>query len=369
MLDYTLSTSEERIKAVEQLLKETPDKKLTPAYLNYMSDYILFTNDKKQTIKEKTEKHPIITKNREATINKRQVSYEQIVSTLENGEDGIYNLMRQDKNQLLDPKSPISQKDIDEIPGLKEQYKLIERFKERLKNTTAKNKRFAIKKQIIETWQQMYLMKASFRGINGKSTINNQARNIVHANLAENIYLDENQMPISDGLVNLFNPEHVSFLLCNYSFLKQESQDDLNCDMHFILMDLDNLIDECLSDKPIMMDLIIWKIDGCTNEEIIKNMWDKHQEEHSEQYYSTMWRQRIPKIIVDQAIKNYLNWHFLNIEKGYWKRCSKCGEIKLGHPIYFSRNTTLDGFYSQCKDCKNKKHKENQAKKKQSQVK
>ena len=354
MLDYKLQSAEERIEAVEKVLKKTPDKKLTNAYLNYMSDYILFTNDKKQTIKEKTEKYPLVTKNREATVNKRQVSYEQIVSSLENGEDGIYNLMRQDKNQLLDPKSPITQKDIDEIPGLKDQYKLIELYKKTLQNTAAKDKRFSLKKQIIETWQQMYLMKGSYYGISGKSTTNNQVRNFAHAVLNENIWLDDNQMPVSDGLISMFNPDHISFLLCNYSFLKQESQDDLNCDMHFILMDLDDLVDECLADKPMMMDLIIWKVDGCTNEEIIENMYRKYGEEHSEQYYSTIWRQRIPKLIADQAIKNYLNWHFLNVEKGYWKRCSKCGEIKLGHSIYFSKNTTLDGFYSQCKECKNK---------------
>ena len=41
---------------------------------------------------EKKEKK-ILTENRLATINKREISYEGLVSQLENGEDGIYNLI------------------------------------------------------------------------------------------------------------------------------------------------------------------------------------------------------------------------------------------------------------------------------------
>ena len=43
-------------------------------------------------------------------------------------------------------------------------------------------------------------------------------------------------------------------------------------------------------------------------------------------------------------------------EKGKWKRCSRCGEIKLANNIFFSKNgSSKDGFYSICKDCRNRK--------------
>ena len=45
-LDYSLTTPEERIACVEQLLAETPPEKLTKGYLSYMSDYILFVDRK-----------------------------------------------------------------------------------------------------------------------------------------------------------------------------------------------------------------------------------------------------------------------------------------------------------------------------------
>jgi len=119
-LDYSLSTPEERVKCVENLLAETPPEKLTKGYLSYMSDYILFIADRNQTKIERKAEKPILTKNREVTVNKRQVSYEEIVSNLENGEDGIYALMSDNKNQILDPKDPISEFDIDNIPLMRE---------------------------------------------------------------------------------------------------------------------------------------------------------------------------------------------------------------------------------------------------------
>ena len=64
----------------------------------------------------------------------------------------------------------------------------------------------------------------------------------------------------------------------------------------------------------------------------------------------------IPKLLAENAVKRYLNWYYTTQEKGKWKKCSRCGEIKLAHNLYFSKNkTSKDGFYSICKDCRNKK--------------
>ena len=50
--------------------------------------------------------------------------------------------------------------------------------------------------------------------------------------------------------------------------------------------------------------------------------------------------------------------YYLNEEKGNYKKCSRCGQIKLAHNKYFSKNkTSKDGFYSICKDCRNSKTK------------
>jgi len=149
-LDYSLTTPEERIECVKKLIAETPDEKLTPQYLLYMSNYILFTQDRNQTKKEKKAEHPILTKNREATINKRQVSYEEIVSNLENGEDGIYAMINNDKNQILDPKDPITEEDKLTIPGMQDLIDTINSLQRQFDKATG-TARYILKKSIIET--------------------------------------------------------------------------------------------------------------------------------------------------------------------------------------------------------------------------
>ena len=62
---------------------------------------------------EKKEKK-ILTENRMATVNKRETSFEGLVSTLENGEDGIYNLINESKTTIFQPKVSITKKDLEE---------------------------------------------------------------------------------------------------------------------------------------------------------------------------------------------------------------------------------------------------------------
>ena len=354
-LDYTLKTPEERLACVEAIIAETPDEQLTNQYLSYMSDYILFVADKNQTKKERQEKNSIITKNREVTVNKRQVSLEEMIASLENGEDGLYALIANDKNQILDPKDKISDEDIEEIPLLRQNIDLILSLTKQFNRATGTAK-YSLKNQIIETWQQMYIIKASYRGIPAKGKVSNQIKTMAHMNLNEDVTIDpETQLPVSNGILSLFNPIHVSFLLCHYTQLKEECEDDLMTDMHFLLLDLENLAEKTLAeDYPVLYDLLIWKVDGLTNEEIQEKMEKEHGETHSGQYYSSLWRKRIPKLIAEQAQKEWLIWHYTNEEYGNWKYCSRCGEYKLAHPMFFAKNSSKDSFYSLCKDCKNK---------------
>ena len=93
-LDYTIDSPEERKKIVEQILAETPDP--SPKYLEILADYLVLCLEKQ----EKKEKR-LLTENRMTTINKRETSFEGLVSQFENGEDGIYNLMTENKNMIF----------------------------------------------------------------------------------------------------------------------------------------------------------------------------------------------------------------------------------------------------------------------------
>lgn len=355
-LDYNLKTPEERVALVNKILADKTSDDISWQYKKCISDYLLFTQDKSQTKKEQKEQdYPVVTKNREVTVNKRQVSFEEVVSNLENGEDGIYALITNDKNQIMDHKDPISEEDIEKVPMIKEHLDIIESLKNQFEKAKGYD-RYLLKRQIIETWQQIYIIKAAFAGSPIKGRTPNQIKQMAHMDIDEYIWLDEDQIPQSDGKITLFNPTHVSFLLCYYSRLKQECYSDFQSDMFYLLLDLEQVAQEAIEERyPVLWSLLLWKVDGLTNEEIQEKMQREYGIVHNEQYFSTLWRRRIPKLISDQAKENYLMWYFTNKRYGKWKTCGKCGETKLAHQLFFSKNnSSKDGFYSICKQCRSK---------------
>ena len=197
-LDYSLKTAQERANFVANLPKEQVKSK---KYIEILADYIIsaMTKDEKK-------KKEIITDNRMITINKRETSYQGLVSKFENGEDGLYNLMINDKNVLLTPKVSITEKDVAEIPALKTLKDSIESVKRMEEKATGKRK-FLLKKQLIEMYQEQYIIKDLCRntcvapGGNGGNTI----KNLTSADLIEHITINEEGEPQSDGLVNFFN--------------------------------------------------------------------------------------------------------------------------------------------------------------------
>lgn len=123
-LDYTLTTAEERQDYINSLLKTYAP---STNELSLLADYLLFTRDRNQTKKERQQDYPVTTPNREQTIDKRQISYEGLVDKLENGEDGIYSLMTDNREMKLDNKEPLTEED-KKIPGIAEGLKVIEKL-------------------------------------------------------------------------------------------------------------------------------------------------------------------------------------------------------------------------------------------------
>lgn len=347
-MDFSLETPEERNALVQKIIEQTPPEKLTNKYLEKLADYIIFAMDKQERKEKK-----ILTDNRMVTVNKRETSFEGLAGRLENGEDGIYNMIANDKNIIFSPKVAITEKDIAEIPGLKELRDEIEKVEAQAKAARGK-KAFLLKKQAIEMRQDQYVIKNAYRK---PIYCMNLIKSISKLNLDEEITVCENGDVVSTGFINLFNEKHISILLCNYSRLKEDSWSDFNSDLKWLMFDLDTVVDKALKDKfPLYYDLVIYKIDGKQNQEIQALLYEKHGVKHSVEYISSLWRNKIPKLIAEQAQNDWLIWHYTQEERGQWKKCSRCGQIKLAHNRFFSKNkTSKDGFYSICKCCRNKK--------------
>ena len=150
-LDYTLNSPQERLALVEKILEENPNP--NSAYLEILADYLIFCMEKE----EKKEKK-ILTENRLATVNKRETSYEGLVSQFENGEDGVYNITNEDKHVIFQPKISITKKDREEIPELQQTDESIAAWDYRVRHSEGRDA-FIAKKSLIESRKDQYVIK------------------------------------------------------------------------------------------------------------------------------------------------------------------------------------------------------------------
>ena len=347
-LDYTIQSPEERNELVKKIVDSLPPQRLTNRYLEVLADYIIFA-----MTKEEKKSKQINTDNRMITINKRQTSFQGLVGKFENGEDGIYNLFTEDKNIIFTPKISITEEDLAEIPALRNLRAAIEEV-QKLQKVARGKRKYLLKKQIIQMRQDQYVIKVSYKQ---PIFCLNAVKNFSSMNFDDNISVSPEGEIKDKSLISFMNPKHISALLRNYSRLKEDCYGKFYTDGYYLMESLDELVDKTLKEKyPLYYSLLIYKIDGKSNLEIQKLLEEEHGIKHSVEYISSLWRNKIPKLIAEQAEIDFLYWYFLEKEKGKWKRCSRCGEIKLAHNRFFSKNnSSKDGFYSICKQCRNKK--------------
>ena len=346
-LDYTLESPEERKKLVEQIISENPQ--LTDSYLEILSNYLVLCLEKQ----EKKEKK-LLTENRLSTVTKRETSFEGLVSQLENGEDGIYNMINDNKNTIFQPKIEITKADLEEIPGMKELREAIEIWEAKLKTASGKDA-FIIKNAIIDLRKDQYLLKNSYRKPIVPTKLSHTRVPIA---LDEDFDFDDEGYIIPSG-VSLIDKKVCSMILCNYAALKEEAYGKFDSDLYYLMEAFDDAADRALTPLPMYRYIVEAKIDGAQNAEIQEHIEQEFGIKHSLEYISSLWRNKIPKLIASTAEDDALDIYYLSNIRGKLKRCSRCGQIKLAHNKYFSKNkTSKDGLYSLCKQCRNSKNKE-----------
>lgn len=343
-LDYTIESPEERNELVKKIIEENPN--LNEKYLETLADYLILCMEKQERKERK-----ILTENRLTTVNKRETSFEGLVSQFENGEDGIYNLITNDKNTIFQHKVTITKKDLEEIPLLQQLREAIQIWEAKLKTATGREA-YIIKSTLIELRKDQYVIKNAYRRPIVLSKIT-RSKSIIP--LDDSAYVDDEGIIVYDG-VSLMNPAVCSAILCQYSKLKQDSWENFEGDTWYLIYDFECTCDRALEKYPIYQRIVEMKIDGVSNLDIQLALQQEFGIKHSIEYISSLWRKKIPSLIASQAEDDFLNWYYTTQTKGHFKRCSRCGEIKLAHNKYFSKNkTSRDGFYSICKCCRNKK--------------
>lgn len=349
-LDYTLNTVEERVALVNKIAAEAAPSRLTPKYLTILGNYILDARSKEEK-RDKT----ILTDNRMITINKREVSYEELAEKLESGEDGIYNLIQPNKEMPLTNKTSITDEDVAAIPELSRLRDKIAQLEREAAAATGKQK-YILKKTIIDMRRDQYILKNMFNPAAVSSSGGSRSLQKSDIELDEDIYMDENKEPVSKGLISFFSPAHISAILCHYDLLLDGLRYSYNNDFHYLMRDFQDLMAEALAPYPLYQEVVNQKVRGKEGAAIKAHLLSKFGTTYTVEYISVLWRKKIPKIIAEKAKENYINWYYTYIEPLPKKTCSKCGQTKLAHNRFFSRNnTSKDGWYSLCKSCRNKK--------------
>ena len=139
-------------------------------------------------------------------------------------------------------------------------------------------------------------------------------------------------------LLDMFDKEVVKELLRVHKGV--DLQDDLSC----ILVDLENLINKIeFTDKQRKV-LELWS-NGLATGEISKKLNVKPNTVAS-------CLNGVVDLIVKQYEKEYEEWYYLNIRKGEYKRCNRCGNVKL--VSQFNKNGKK-GLMPMCKECEKKR--------------
>lgn len=352
-LDYSLTSPEERKALVEQIIEEQGDD-ISSSYLEILADYLVTCMEK-----EEKKQKMILTDNRMATIKKRECSFDGLVSELENGEDGIYNLIIDDnKHCIFKPKISITQHDLDTIPCLQQLRDTILVWEGALKRASGKDA-YIIKRALIEMRKEQYIIKQAyqkpiiFKKIQRRTPFSTKLEDLSFMRLVDDGPHSQDE-PIPKGC-SLMDPNIVSVILCNYSRLKEDSYEDFEGDTWYLIQTFEELVDKALVDYPYYMRLVECKIDGMQNTQIQDMLEKEFGIKHSPEYISSLWRKKIPKIIATAAVEQFVIGDYRKNKKPF-KKCSKCGQIKPAHQAFFSKNnTSKDQLYSICKACRNKK--------------
>jgi reverse gyrase len=139
--------------------------------------------------KQEKKERKILTDNRMMTVNKRETSFEGLSDQLENGEDGIYNLIANDKNIIFQPKISITKKDVETIPFLRQLREEISIWDTMLKTSSGKEA-YTIKKALIEMRKDQYVIKQAYQRLVIPTKITHSGP--VPLVLEDTSYIDEN---------------------------------------------------------------------------------------------------------------------------------------------------------------------------------
>ena len=385
-LDFNLSTSKERQHFINEYVK---NRTFTQKELETMANYILYGKDEDGTN---------VVNRKEIEINTKYGSYkkkapESLDSLIENPN---FNENKITHNSIYRKEKPKIDRELDkDVPGMQELWKTIDYFQHLIDCNTGKIEDpgarkltslelYKIKHTLIEMRREQFALRDmvkptyfygspiqdieipigedipwdsndnySIKPLGLYSSNPQRFTNILDIKEKDYQYNKE-----AKYILDFTNPEHIYNLIECYDDLliaaedaPERLTDDIieTLDFYINMAELDNIKSEILRLK-------IKKIPVLGIQKVLK---DKYNVNHSTNYISTIYKQKICNEIAAAAQLHY-DMYINRDNRSMWKKCNQCGELKfLDSRIFMRKAKSSDGYNSKCKKCCKENRKKN----------
>ena len=322
-LDWNAQSYEDRLACVNSLEREGRLNGLSPAQLNEVSNYLLYSSDVECEVELKQP-------------SKRPASYEEMV---ENGVADMAFHNAKYKNIYKVIKPTIDREKDKDIPGMQDLWVEMEKIKQIydylddcLKGRREKDftnpleinyvNHHYYKKWYIDLCLNQYTLKDCYRPVMASQMpdyIDIHPDNELDFGLRVGQYIytegDEN------NTIDLSNPVHVYILLKNYKTIRMQHMDNKIDDWNELYDLLDEAIERCQFNDCIW-EILEMKINGERNDVIGAYVRDKYGVNYNDNYISTLFTKSISKKVAKGAILNARR-KFKDTKK---RICPKCKE-------------------------------------------
>ena len=398
-LNFSLVSSEDRAKYIEQLIKDwdREGRNLRKQDLELLGTYLLYGQDQNGET-------PISKKEVEVDTHYTTYSKSKPASLDELIEQPTFNegLIRQNPTPYRIPKPKFDRELYKDIKELEPLYKEIDKFTLILKARAGKLQQdpdnpeiteaftiasrltqdqiYHLKHLVIELRREQFTIKDQFRPILQPLPLQSLWRGgekeapIIWQNGYYEVaplglytkgsprFLENKEYRTEDYQYNtkapyIFdfrNPDHIYFLFEFWEDLVTSAANDPESTVPQILDTLNFYRDGAnLTDKQNF--ILDQKIQRVPNEIIAKEVNQKFNSTHTSNYISTLYKQTICGLISDYARLHYDE--FCARRQGdQWKKCRTCGKLLLLDSRNFVRNNRIgDKFSNQCKVCDKEK--------------
>lgn len=341
-----------RREAVGESLRRDP--RPTRAQMSAMADYMLFVSDPGSTLRERSEEYPVLTRNREATIARREVGAGALAprcgSDQPSVEEALSSLGRNvpsmgvGGSRTPDPSDWRMADNEEAVASLLAQA-----------DRAGGKRRFELRRQVIAKYRERSAIAES-----AAPAIPSVSRSLAPPDspvgVDDEVVVDPvTLMPGGRRGLTMCDEPCVRALMRDYPALKALCEGDARSDVAAMLVDLEDGLSSACAGDPVLERFAGLMLEGRTVASAAREMGGLGVH-RSEQYWAAQWGQRLPRAVADGARRRWLlrNW-------GKRKVCTMCGRELPAHPLWFTRNTSRDGYYSRCKECRTRVRREGAA--------